>query len=884
MSTGNFDYGKFRVGISALSFLPLHAAVWASAGISISPIELLGILLGIATIVGVFTWALRSGSVDEPPDKAHNESKLQTSERVESIAPVAERLPSPAKGKSERVIGDELKVSVPLSAPPSSLFDGTDGWTIELVEEEPTGTREKRIRGSEWIPPLDWEQPKQVPHWDEPAAIPLTRQHESSRGKARELRWYGKGESVMIGTFRLTDPMVYVSDGPACQEEASCVDLTLPIGDPVNELTGGLGYYPSYSRLSPNQRANYLGWLSRGRREHLDDIGYAFLFFYGLERRLLIEKQDLSPIIKEVVRLLETYPISGSFDGYLSRFMAFVLARAGIETLKDKWFHAVFGQSRLRRDEDFLAVALAWFFRRNAPVPVSWALRLVRQDPRSPRSVVIDRLPEQFNLLFEKRYREQFGDGLILRAAKRDRTISYRPASSSLLGSDWSGSSIESIKIPNVMGIQSQFSPLVELWSFCIEELRPLSRVVAKGMQIHTRDAFESLPDELKAEVEHPDKVAWDREVAEHTDEDGCSIVEVAKLASIHGFGERAKLTAKQSQSLARTAQYVGLVIEPDARITNRPYSCKDLVSLLRTDDKPSLPADSRYHGASLMLELGMYIAASDGQVDDEEVDQIARFLESQFRLDPPDARRLQALKSVFLRRSPSITGLGKRLQKVLNRDQRESLGSFLTGIAAANGIIARSEVTALRNAYRALDIDVEHLNRSLEEFRLASQEPVEIQGGDETSERGERIPARPQGPRTLGFRLDENLVGQIMRDTQEVGNMLRAAMLEEALDGDPEVEPVNSVEVVECAKFSSVEDPRLSGLDGRFHAILTELLTRPLWTRTDFDSLVRRHQLMPGSTCESINEWADDLFSDQLILEQGEDYAIQSQLLESKP
>ena len=99
----------------------------------------------------------------------------------------------------------------------------------------------------------------------------------------------------MIGTFRLTDPMVYVSDGPARQEEASCVDLTLPIGDPVNELTGGLGYYPSYSRLSPNQRANYLGWLWRGRGGHLDDIGYAFLFFYGLERRLLIEKQDLSP-------------------------------------------------------------------------------------------------------------------------------------------------------------------------------------------------------------------------------------------------------------------------------------------------------------------------------------------------------------------------------------------------------------------------------------------------------------------------------------------------------------------------------------------------------------------------------------------------------------
>ncbi len=116
--------------------------------------------------------------------------------------------------------------------------------------------------------------------------------------------------------------------------------------------------------------------------------------------------------MKEVVRLLETYTFSGSFDGYLSRFLAFVLARGGIETLKDKWFEAVFAKSRLRRDEDFLAVALAWFFKKNAPLPVSWAVRIARQDPRCPRSVVLDRLHEQFASLFESRYYDQFGDGI----------------------------------------------------------------------------------------------------------------------------------------------------------------------------------------------------------------------------------------------------------------------------------------------------------------------------------------------------------------------------------------------------------------------------------------------------------------------------------------
>ena len=225
--------------------------------------------------------------------------------------------------------------------------------------------------------------------------------------------------------------MVYVSETQPREEEASCIDLSLDVGRPVREALGSLGYYPTYARISPNQRANYLRWLSSSRVAPLNDIGYAFLFFYGLERRLLIEQQDLSPIVKEVVRLLETYTFSGSFDGYLSRFLAFTLARGGIETLKDKWFEAVFDKSRLQRDEDFLAVALAWFFKKNAPLPVSWAMRIARQDPRCPRSVMLDRLPEQFKSLFEKRYHEQFGEGMILKASKRDRSLSYRPASPS---------------------------------------------------------------------------------------------------------------------------------------------------------------------------------------------------------------------------------------------------------------------------------------------------------------------------------------------------------------------------------------------------------------------------------------------------------------------
>ena len=280
---------------------------------------------------------------------------------------------------------------------------------------------------------------------------------------------------------------------------------------------------------------------------------------------------------------------------------------------------------------------------------------------------------------------------------------------------------IRPVRIPHVMGIQSQFKPLIEIWTGCIEDLKPLSRAMARGAEVLTRDAYEALPEDLKPGVEHPDKPAWDRLVAENAREDGAVLVAVGHLATIHGLPRRAKLTAKQSESIARTAHHVGLEIEPDARVTNRPYGWDEVVALLRPEESPRLPGDSRYAGAALMLEMGLFVASADGDVGDDEVDHITRFLESQFLLDPPDARRLEALKRVLMERTPSLTGVGKRLQAVLTAGQREAVGRFLVGIAAANGTIDRKEVTALRGAYKAVGVDVELLNRLLDEFHRAT-------------------------------------------------------------------------------------------------------------------------------------------------------------------
>jgi uncharacterized tellurite resistance protein B-like protein len=712
-------------------------------------------------------------------------------------------------------------------------------------------------------PPVEHTDRTEPPPAKEPDAEPAV------------LRWQGSGEPISVKGYVLRDPMVYTSVGRPDEPEASCIDLSLDIGKPAWQAAGALGYDPTYATITPTQRANYLSWLANGRTRPLADIGYAFLFFYGLERRLLIDCDESSEILRECLRLLKTYTFSSSFDGYLSRFLAFILARTGIQWLKEKWFKAVFEKSRLQRHDDCLAVALAWFFKKGTPLPVSWAMRVARQDPRSPVSIATDRLPDEFKTLFESRYREEFGAGIVLRAPKRNRPLGYVPASPSLLGDlgKLERSNLR-IGIPNVLGIPSQFAPLVAIWSSCVQELKPLSRIVARGISVDSREAFHALPDELKATVEHPDQETWNQLVLEHSGDDGFALLPISSLAALHGIPERARLTRVQSEALAQTAQFVGLVIEPDARLTGRPYAWQDVVSLLRHGDGEELGRlddDSRYLAASLMLELGIYIAAADGAIDDREVDQVARFIESQFLLGSSEVRRIEALKRVFVARPPTLGGLGKRLQSALTRDQREAVGRFLTGVAAANGIINRQEISALKNAYRALDIGVDQLDLLLEESRRTSQEPVEVEREDDSAAKGEIIPPRPQPGRPAGIVLDDRRLSAILAETQIVIETLGKAMLDPAIADEPQEPPA-----------LPVNDPRFESLDARYHAMLAQLLGRPVWDRLEFHSLARAHNLMPSGAFDAVNDWACELFDDPIVVEQGDQFQIQIHLIET--
>jgi hypothetical protein len=95
-------------------------------------------------------------------------------------------------------------------------------------------------------------------------------------------------------------------------DDPSTIYSTLPVVDPSSpKNVPRLSYFPSYSEMTPEQRGLYLRWLYDVTNEI--DIGYVFVYYYGLERHLVCG--DFDEAFDEI-KLLRKHHDNGSFQGY----------------------------------------------------------------------------------------------------------------------------------------------------------------------------------------------------------------------------------------------------------------------------------------------------------------------------------------------------------------------------------------------------------------------------------------------------------------------------------------------------------------------------------------------------------------------------------------
>ena len=147
-------------------------------------------------------------------------------------------------------------------------------------------------------------------------------------------RWIKSGETITIKGCAIVGGFFYFGGQlPSTREyygiEASLVDDQLKIVDkPAIYEDHSLGYWPRYCSISAECRGAYIKWLAGNRSDPNIPLGYVFIYFYGLERRVIVDSivgsvDDLEfvAIFKEILRLKEIYGKSNSFNNYSARLL-----------------------------------------------------------------------------------------------------------------------------------------------------------------------------------------------------------------------------------------------------------------------------------------------------------------------------------------------------------------------------------------------------------------------------------------------------------------------------------------------------------------------------------------------------------------------------------
>jgi tellurite resistance protein len=375
-------------------------------------------------------------------------------------------------------------------------------------------------------------------------------------------------------------------------------------------------------------------------------------------------------------------------------------------------------------------------------------------------------------------------------------------------------------------------------------------------------------------------------------DNEGYVQLKVGELAALMGIQERPRLTLKQSDSLARTTEYAGFAVEPDARLTGWRYDWDDPVTVFPHAYEGE-PDTVRYGGAACILRLGIEIAEADGHVSEDELTRIVGQIETGFQLNEHEKRRLEALKALLLKTGSDVARIGARLQQVLPAEGCRAIGRLLVAVAGIDGVITNDEIAALRRCYRALGLAPTLLESTLEECAPgAAESPVTVVTG-RPGARGEAIPA-PPGQQVPGLQLNRELIMQIMSETREVSIMLAEAMsiseadAEDILDGEPAdsanaaaSESEAAVAVAEYAPAATLDAPVPDGLPARYADLFTAITTMERWSRADADALAREKGHMLAGALEAINDWAFERLGTQLVYEDGDDIVVERTLLE---
>ena len=326
--------------------------------------------------------------------------------------------------------------------------------------------------------------------------------------------WNEASQTPVVCGAALNGGLVYVGarlpSRIADVKDACLIDPNLPVEIPESpEIYDDPE--PDYARMSPRQRGTWLKWLASGRRDAIG-LSYLMLYFYGLERRLLIdgpaERFDNAArqsVVAEVLRLMRDF-------GHIASFGIVAQNLASLDWVLHNNPHFI------ERVPDFVGSnsihsigIFSWNLARHAiqhkPVQAAMMLEWYRNHPKFGLSADLRQHYDQLLQLFEPAFAQQFGCGYELRPGASPLILNYHAANPQN-GDLW----FAFPAIPDVFDNTDALDDIKNTVAECAQKLNAQNAAVHAAEAAQNPDAPDardsvpvSVPDSLDAQTDPPE-------------------------------------------------------------------------------------------------------------------------------------------------------------------------------------------------------------------------------------------------------------------------------------------------------------------------------------------------------------------------------------------
>lgn len=664
-------------------------------------------------------------------------------------------------------------------------------------------------------------------------------------------RWIPAGQPVQVASVTIPGGMVYVGTSlptPTGLNDPCLIDTSEAVSNHGDYTERQMSYWPSYSEVSPPARRSYLNWLAGGRCDPEADIGFVFLFFYGLERRAIIDQSkglatpaDMTDIADELRRLLGIYGSkSGSFRRYASELLDWVALAEHPMRLYEKPVPEFPQTFELPL---YVRLALGQAAVDGAPVPAHLALAWARLSPNIVLRTPATRCSDEFEQMFAQMYTEAFKPGMVLPRNRTKLKLVYRPASSGFRG--FNEITLSFKETPDVTVLTGPARKLQEVVEAATKPLEAYSRVIGKNADARSSlEAWLQLPAAL-----WPDAGRHAIEGLKGRMGEGMVAMSFRELLSL--LGSSATFAKDKTVALARALESAEIGFEPDVLSGAKAPKPEDKVVLFALPaSEPIARAAGPYLAAALTLQLASAVATADGEFGIKEMGHLRETVLSWTHLTPSQTRRLLAHLRLLVQAPVSLTTLKKKFEP-LEQNVKETIAAFMATVAQSDGEVSPAEVKLLEKIYKALGVDAKKVFTDVHAVaagvKASAATVAKVEDG--------------------GFKLDPAKIAALQQDTERVSALL-ANIFAEA----EEKVASTSIEVPE-AEGETDPEPQSSGLlglDEAHSALVRMMLSRPQWSRDELLDVAADLDLMLDGALEHINEAAFD--AHDLALFEGED------------